>query len=65
MNEGVYPDPPSDEDEASLPAGAERPLILRSRALRERTRTTRATSREIIARCVETRMSPQHRRSER
>jgi hypothetical protein len=61
MNEGVYPDPTPDEDEAPL---VERyALVSRTRALQTRTRNTRAASRNLVARCVEDRIVSQHRRS--
>jgi hypothetical protein len=45
--------PPAAEVRALDPA----PLVLRARALREQVAQTRANSREILARCVETRIA--------
>jgi hypothetical protein len=63
VNEGIYPDPPPDEDEALL---RERDALLSQVwALQAISRNTRAASRKIVARCVEDRIVSQHRRSER
>jgi hypothetical protein len=63
MNEGVHPDPPSDEDYALLRERDE--LLSHAWSLQMRSRNTRAASRKIIARCVEDRIASQHRRSAR
>ena len=59
MNEGDYPDPPPDEDEALL--RERQALVFQLRGLQERTRRSRAASREIASRCVEGRITRQHR----
>jgi hypothetical protein len=61
MNEGVYEDPPPDEDDALL---RERDaLVSHAWSLQTRSRNTRAAARKIVARCVEDRITNQHRRA--
>jgi len=61
MNEGVYQDLPPDEDEALLREW--HALVSHAWALQTRSRNTRAAARKIVARCVEDRITNQHRRA--
>jgi hypothetical protein len=62
MDEVVYPDPPPDDETLLRERAA---LLSHAWSLQTRSRDTRAASRKLVARCVEDRITSQHRRYER